>query len=96
MATRLTFFSPIRDPLLLLCPPVVIATVGVGSQHEETLAVVRSSDGSRRKAVPLRMEPEAGQRPENAFEATADEAWDVLQEHESRLHFANDPGHVVP
>lgn len=43
----------------------------------------------RSQAAPLRIEPEAGQRPENGVESSKSESCDVLQEDESWSQVAN-------
>jgi hypothetical protein len=57
---------------------------------------VRRANVRRSEAAPLRIEPEAGQFPENAVEAQGNVPSWVLQHDESRLHFANDARNVRP
>jgi hypothetical protein len=54
------------------------------------------SDLGRRKHAPLRIEPELGQVPENSFQASNKEAWDVLQKDPPGLNVANDADNLRP
>lgn len=57
---------------------------------------MRGTNGCRRYAIPLRIEPERGQIPENLSESSSKEAWDVLHEDVSRSYQANDTGELRP
>jgi hypothetical protein len=70
-------------------------TVGVG-QDEEPRPSVGSACLERSEHTPLRIEPEVGQGSENGAEAPVrSEAWDLLQEDDSRSHHANEVEEVV-
>ena len=69
--------------------------VGVG-QNEDSPSAMRRSHLVRGQHAPLRIEPQAGQVPENSPEPLSDEPRDVLQEHERRFHLANDPNDFWP
>lgn len=76
--------------------PATIAVLGVGSgEDEQSFAEVGRSRFGRRKQVPLRIEPQRGQRPENSIESAGNKARDVLQEHECGSNLANDSRDVV-
>jgi hypothetical protein len=72
------------------------SAVGVGSSDPDALAEVWSSGMERAEHSPFRIEPHAGQIPENAVEASPSESWGVLHEDVSWLHLANDTGHLEP
>ena len=60
-------------------------------QNEHSLSTVGGSNGVRRQTLPLRIEPEYGQGPENFSNPTSvNEAWDVLQKDPFGIHRAND------
>jgi hypothetical protein len=70
-------------------------TVGVG-QDEHPSSEVRGSAASRGEHIPLRIVPEAGQRPEYEVKSPVNEAWDVLQENVLGSHLANDARDLGP
>jgi len=69
-------FGKSRSPFLLglsWFAPLSSVAVGVG-QDEKPLPDVRRARFGRRKHVPLRIEPEYGQVPENGVEATSNKS----------------------
>mgnify|MGYP007003532378 CR=1 FL=1 len=66
------------------------------SQDEESFSFVRSAHVGRSKTIPLRIEPEIGQIPENPVDASGNKGSDVLHKDETRLHLANDTCHFPP
>jgi hypothetical protein len=69
-------------------------------QEEDAITSVRRADVSRAEYEPLRIEPEAGQRPENLAESCpaidAEEPSDVLEEEPLRSALAEDSLDVGP
>jgi hypothetical protein len=59
---------------------------------------VRRTDFGRAETVPLRIEPEVGQRSENRSHSSPSkkEAWHIFQKDEARSHLANDPSDSWP
>jgi hypothetical protein len=84
--------------LIPFCPNPYVLAVGVGSEHEETIAEVRGTDGCRWNAVPLRSPPARGQVAEDAIEGAlrAEEARNILQEHVARSNLADHAPDVIP
>ena len=68
---------------------------GVG-QNEDPLSAVRRSNVGRSKHAPFRIEPHAGQAPENDVNASNKQGSDVLHEDEPGSHLANDPHVLAP
>lgn len=68
--------------------------VGVGSEHEETIAEVRGTDGCSWNTVPACRPPDRCQIPEDFLESTstvnAEETGDVFDEDPRRFDFARD------
>jgi hypothetical protein len=69
--------------------PAESIAVAVG-QDEKAGAEMRCADRSRAEQIPLRIEPEYGQVPENEVEPSKSEGRDVLQEHEAWSNVAKD------
>lgn len=68
---------------------------GVG--HEpEPFPAVGGANGGRGEQTPLRIEPELGKITEDMGKSCANNSWDVLQEHVSGFHVADDPCDVGP
>lgn len=63
---------------------------------EDPVPLVRRTNGGSRYAVPLRIVPERGQRPENRVEPPPKQSCDVLHEHVSGCQLANDAGKLPP
>lgn len=78
----------------VITDPIAASAVGVGND-EDAVTAVRGADGSRRDAVPLRIEPARGQVPENDIKPPNKESCDVLHDHESGSKVAN-CSHVLP
>ena len=70
-------------------------TVGVG-QNEDPLSAVRRSNVGRSEHAPFRIEPHAGQVPENDVNASNKQGPNVLHEDEPGSHLANDPRVLTP
>jgi len=64
--------------------------VVVDGEQEEALAAVRCARLLRRKHVPLRIEPDVGQGPENGVKSSRSDPWDVFQEDDTRSNTAKD------
>jgi len=91
-----------NPPLNVVCAQAVAAAaVGVGQiedgpavvvdgEQEEALAAVRCARLLRRKHVPLRIEPDVGQGPENGVKSSRSDPWDVFQEDDTRSNTAKD------
>lgn len=69
--------------------------VGVG-QDPDALALMGCANLGRGMHTPLRIEPERGKVTEDMGESVLDESGDVLQEHESRFHVADNSGDERP
>ena len=76
------------------------AAIGVRSNGEDPVTAVRGADGSCRYAIPDRVVPERGQRPENfSPDGSVVESKDVrhvLHEDVSGSKLANGSGHLSP
>lgn len=71
--------------------------VASGDGHEpETFTLVGGTNGGRGEQTPLRIEPERGKITEDIGKSSTNNSWDVLQEHVSGSHVADDPGDVGP
>lgn len=65
--------------------------------HEpEPFTLVRGTNGGCGEQTPFRIEPELGKVTEDVREPVLDDSGDVLQEHPSRSHFADDAGDFRP
>jgi hypothetical protein len=69
--------------------------VGVGNKPE-AVPPVRGAKGACGKTVPLRIEPERGQVPENTSEAPSKQSWDVLHDDVSGSYVADEPCEFGP
>jgi hypothetical protein len=61
---------------------------GVGNQ-EDSIAEVRRTNGGSRYAMPFRIKPDLGQRPENSIQSASKQRCHVLQHNNSRSQFSN-------
>jgi hypothetical protein len=74
--------------------------IGVGSNGDEPVTEVRGAEGCRWKTVPLDIEPERGQVPENLSPdgsiSDSKEVRHVLHDDESGSKLANGSAHLAP
>lgn len=72
----------------------------MGSNGDHPVTAVRSAEGCRRKTIPLDIEPERGQVPENLSPdgsvVESKEVRHVLHDNESGSKLANGSGHFAP
>jgi hypothetical protein len=67
-----------------------MASEATGVGHEvDSITLVRGAKVSRWYAVPFRIIPALGQRPEYRSKMPVKKPWNTLQEHESRSYLAN-------
>lgn len=65
-------------------------------KSEDAVTEVRGVKGRSRNAIPFRIVPALGQRPENGIDPPNKECWDVFQQHEARSNCANEPSELIP
>src|SRR5690606_38609334 len=65
-----------------------VAPPGVGT-YEDPIKLVRGTNGGSRYAMPFRIKPDLGQRPENDVQSPSKQRCHVLQHNDSRSKFAN-------
>jgi len=68
---------------------MVIAAVGVPTQHEYPVPDMRGTNGGSRYTMPFRIIPDLGQRPENSVQSSIKQRCHVFQHNASGLQFAN-------
>jgi hypothetical protein len=69
--------------------------VGVG-KNPNSVADMGGTNGTSRKALPLRVIPARGQVPENVSQPSRTQDWDVLHDREARSNLANKSGEFAP
>ena len=69
--------------------------IGVGNKPRP-VTNVRGANGCRWNAIPLRIIPERGQRPEYVAQPSIKQLWAVLQDDEAGSYLANEPGELKP
>jgi hypothetical protein len=91
-----TAVSSVRDsfaplglfPVHCFAAPRLVAS-GVG-QNKNPIPDMRGTNGRSRYAMPFRIVPDRGQRPENVSQSSSKQRCDVFQHNESWSHLAND------